>query len=425
MRERSRGWNERVPSLNPNLLAGLNQIKDLLRADRPAEAEKECRRLLAGAPGHLEVRLLLATCLMKRGQLDEAQGELQGALEEEPGNQLIRNLLGEVHLRQGNWTEIRRELERRLDAFSGPETDYERACIKLRFGDMPQGWLEYESRWKIPEFHEVEQHFTQPRWKGESFEGRTLLLFWEQGFGDSLMFIRYAPLVKARGGKVLFAAQAQLADLIATCPGVDEVIAHGDPLPPFDLQCPLLSLPAIFGTDLDSVPAEIPYLDVPKRVPNRGKLALALAPSEGLTRVGLTWAGSPLFKNRAKRSIPAEALAPLGSLPGVVWFSFQVGGEGAAPFPELVVLEPMLSNFSDTAYALSAMDLLITTDTAVAHLAGAMGVPTLLLLSSLPDWRWHMGREDSPWYPSMRLYRQPSPGDWNGVVQQLLRDLSG
>jgi hypothetical protein len=411
--------------LNPNLLAGLNRVKDLLRADQPMEAEKECRSVLALAPGHLETRLLLAHCWMLMGQLDQAQDELKQALEEEPGNQTIRNLLGEVHLRQGNWVEIRRELERRLEPFSGPETDYERACIKLRFADMPQGWLEYESRWKIPEFMQVEQHYSQPRWQGESFEGRTLLLFWEQGFGDTLMFIRYAPLVKARGGKVLFAAQAQLADLIATCPGVDEVIAHGNPLPPFDLQCPLLSLPAIFQTNLDSVPAEIPYLDIPKRVPNRGKLALALAPSEGKTRVGLTWAGSVLFKNHGKRSIPAEALAPLRTLPEVAWFSFQVGRTDAPPFPEVLSLEHLLGNFSDTAYALSAMDLLITTDTAVAHLAGAMGVPTLLLLSALPDWRWHMGREDSPWYPSMRIYRQPSPGDWNGVVQQLLRDLSG
>jgi len=373
----------------------------------------------------INARLSRAKALLGEGQLPQARAELESALELEPENRVVRNLLGEVFLQQGDWAGIRAEMERRLIGHSGPSADFEKACLRLRFGDMPQGWLDYEVRWRIPEFSAPEQHYPEPRWDGSAFVGRTLLVYWEQGFGDTLMFLRYLPQVKALGGRVLLVAQSQLADLAATCPGADQVIAHGDPLPPFDLQCPLLSLPAVLRTELASIPSEIPYLDVPERVPNRVGLARALAPSKGRTRVGLVWGGSTLHRNTAKRNVPAELLAPLQSLPGIAWFNFQVGGADETPFPDMVPMEKLLSNFSDTAYALSAMDLLISVDTAVAHLAGAMGIPTLLLLSSLPDWRWMMGREDSPWYPSMRLYRQNVPGDWEGVVEQLLADLSG
>lgn len=406
-------------------LTRMDKVKELMRLNRLAEVEEELRAQVAETPHHVEARLGLAMCLMMKEQFNDARSELERALEQEPENHSIRNLLGEVFLQQGDWPAIRREMERRLNRYSGITGHYERACLKLRFGDMPQGWLEYESRWEIPAFSESEQHYPQPRWKGEPFAGKTLLLFWEQGFGDTLMFVRYVSRAKALGGRVLLAAQAQLADLVATCPGVDEVIPHGSPLPPFDLQCPLLSLPAVFRTDLASIPAEIPYLDVPKRVPNRGNLGLALAPSEGKIRVGLAWAGSSLFKNQAKRSIPAEALAPLEGIPDVAWFSFQVGSQGELPFPGIVSLEPFLGNFSDTAYALSAMDLLITVDTAVAHLAGAMGIPTMLLLAAIPDFRWLMGRDDSPWYPNMRLYRQTRLGDWECVIRRLLADVAG
>lgn len=372
-----------------------------------------------------EERLHTAHSLMLKGELGPAQTILQAALEQDPGNRAIRNLLGEVFLRQGNWSEIRKEMERRLAGRTGAAADVERACLRLRFGDMPQGWLEYESRWQVPEFAEPEQHYSEPRWNGTPFIGKTLLIYWEQGFGDTMMFLRYLPRVKALGGRVLLLAQSQLADLAATCPGADQVIAHGDPIPPFDLQCPLLSLPAVFRTDLASIPADVPYLDVPEHVPNRGWLARELAPSKERTRVGLVWSGSPNHKNTARRDVPAKALAPLQTIPGVAWYSFQVGRSGELPFPGIIPLEELLSNFSDTAYALSAMDLVITVDTSVAHLAGAMGIPTLLLLSSMPDWRWMMGRQDTPWYPSMRLYRQMSPGDWAGVVQRLLNDLGG
>jgi hypothetical protein len=236
------------------------------------------------------------------------------------------------------------------------------------------------------------------------------------------MFVRYAARAKALGGTVLVLAQLELADLVATCPGVDRV--NPQPLPPFDLQAPLMSLPFIFGTDLATIPADIPYLGIPARVPNRQAIAGLLAASRGKTRIGLVWAGRPRHFTDPHRSLPVAALAPLGDLPGVAWHGFQLeSGQERVPLPGFTALGPLLGSFSDTAYALSGMDLVITVDTAVAHLAGALGIPTLLLLPFSPDFRWLLDRDDSPWYPTMRLYRQPRPGDWATVVENVLRHL--
>ena len=301
---------------------------------------------------------------------------------------------------------------------------WNRSLLSLRLGDMPGGWDQYEARWLMPGLVVPERNFPQPRWQGQPFARRTLLLHFEQGLGDTLMFVRYATQAKALGGRVLLAAQVPLADLVATCPGVDEVIPHGAPLPPFDFHLPLLSLPAVFRTTLDSIPAEVPYLDIPTTVPNREWIARTLAVSQGQTRIGLVWAGSRTHKGDAQRSIPPSVFEALGALHDVAWYSFQIDTVDLPSLPGLISLDPMLRNLSSTAYALSGMDLVITVDTALAHLAGALGIPTLLLLPFFPDWRWLLGREDSPWYPTLRLYRQSMPGDWSGVLGRVVADLS-
>jgi hypothetical protein len=299
---------------------------------------------------------------------------------------------------------------------------FDEAHVRLRNGDLRRGWELYEARLGAIGQKKIQWRFAKPRWNGEPFPGRTLLLHWEQGYGDTLMFVRFAAQAKALGGRVVLVAQKELADLAATCPGLDQVIPHLGRLPPYDLQAPLLSLPHIFKTDLGSIPASVPYLNVPARVPNRQALAALLAASAGKVRVGIAWAGSPVHGRDQERSVPAPALAPLAALPGVAWHSFQMGPE-APPWPGMAALAPLLGNFSDTAYALSGMDLVITVDTALAHLAGAMAIPTLLLLPFAPDFRWMLERQDSPWYPTLRLYRQSRPGDWVPVVQRLARDL--
>lgn len=388
------------------------------------EAERLLRQILVSEPGSNDARWALSECLVRQGTLDDAKLVLAEMIEREPGNLPAHQMLGQIFHRLGQWEDYQREIERRLSVEpSCSYVEYEQGYLGLLSGDLPAAWSKYESRWRVPRLTKPERAFRQPRWKGERFEGQTLLLHYEQGFGDTVMLVRYARMVKALGGRVLLEAQPQLADLMSTCPGIDEIIPHGNALPPFDLQLPLLSLPWVFQTTLGSIPANIPYLDIPAHVPNQGWIVRVLAAAEQFTRIGLVWSGNAAHKNDRVRSIQAEALRPLASLPNVFWFGLQPGSEEEPPLKEFVSLAPWLSNFSDTAYALSGMDLVITVDTAVAHLSGALGIPTLLMLPYSPDWRWLLDRDDSPWYPSMRLYRQPSPGDWDGVIQAVVRDL--
>ena len=378
------------------------------------------RNRLSGAK-----RIVLAERLVRKGEGGRARELLEELLREDPENPQAHRVLTALLVQETDWAGLRREMERELRRYAPDVADYERSYLSLLFGEMPQGWDLYESRLRIPGKVTPRREFSQPRWAGEPFPGKTLLLHFEQGFGDTFMFVRYAPLVKARGGRVLLLVQKQLADVVATCPGVDGVVPEDGPLPPFDLHLPLPSLPYVFRTDLSSIPAEMPYLDVPSHVPHRQRLMEALAASAGTVRIGCAWTGSPLHRRDRERSMPCRNLAPLGQVPNASWFSFRYLPGPEAPLPGIVPLAPLLGNFSDTAYALSGMDLVITVDTALAHLAGAMGIPVLLMVHFQPDFRWMLEREDSPWYPSLRIYRQARPGDWGSVIRSILDDLSG
>lgn len=415
---------EAALKLDPNHTpAMVNLASTLLRLDRLDEAESQNRRVLAMDPRNVNALVSLAVCFQEKKDLGAARTILERLLEIQPTHKAaLLGLCNICHLQQ-DWEALRTNMERQLDGFSGPGASYERSFLALLFGEMPMGWVQHEARLLVPDRILPLRHFAEPKWQGESFWGKTLLVHWEQGFGDTLMFVRYLPRVKALGGTVLLLVQPALVELVATCAGADRVIPEGGSLPPFDLQISLMSLPAVFRTDLQTIPDEVPYLDVPARVPNRTRLAEVLAPSSGCVRIGVVWAGSPAHKKDAERSLPVEALAPLGGLPGAFWHSFQLGRAEQPPLPGLVPLAPLLGTFSDTAYALSAMDLVITVDTALAHLAGAMGIPALLLLPFHPDFRWMFQREDTPWYPTLRIYRQPSPGDWESVIQNVLGDL--
>jgi Tfp pilus assembly protein PilF len=407
------------------LSARVNSGCTLLRQGRLDEAKGLFREILAQAPARNDARGALGECLILQHAYDEARVVLGEMLQQDPDSLRAHQLLGQIFHRLGLWSEFREEIDRRRRAQpSCAYVAYELGYLSLLFGDLPAGWKGFEARWRVPRLVGPKRDFPQPRWQGEPFAGKTLLLFHEQGFGDTMMFVRFAPMVKALGGRVLLEAQAPLADLVATCPGIDAVIPHGAPIPPFDLQLPLLSLPAVLQTGLDAIPAGIPYLHIPERVPNRAVIAQVLAAADRFNRVGLAWSGNSAYKNDEARSIPVDALRPLAALVNVFFFGFQVEPAEAPALPAFASLKPCLSNFSDTACALSGMDLVITVDTALAHLAGALGVPTLLLLPFSPDWRWMLGRDDSPWYPSMRLYRQSAPGDWDGVIRRMVADLA-
>lgn len=369
-------------------------------------------------------QVALAERFVRDGKLDNARALLETILELDPDHRQAHRLLAALFIKETNWPGLRSEMERELKKYPPDVAEYERGYLSLLFGEMPLGWDLYESRLRIPGKAKPKRAFLQPRWEGEPFPDKTLLLHFEQGYGDTFMFVRYAPMVKARGGRVILLAQKQLADVVATCQGIDEVIVEGAPLPPFDLHLPLPSLPCVFRTDLGSIPVGIPYLDVPERVPYRNRISRIFAASEGKVRIGCSWAGSPNHSRDRERSMPLKFLKPLGEIQGAAWHSFQFGIMAEAPLPGIVSLAPVLQSFSDTAYALSGMDLVITVDTALAHLAGAMGIPTLLMVHFQPDFRWMLYRTDSPWYPTLQIYRQPSPGDWRSVVQKIINDLS-
>ena len=266
-----------------------------------------------------------------------------------------------------------------------------------------------------------------PEWDGSPLDGRTVLVHAEQGIGDLVHFVRYAPLVRARGAaRLVLECPPNAVELLRGAPGIDEVIAAGEPLPRVDVHAYLMSMPHYFDTTLATIPADVPYLTAASA--NGG--ALVRMRGSGV-RVGIVWAGNPSHQRDRTRSMPLSTLAPLFSVPGVTFYSLQRDAaasqlqalRNARPDANIVDLAPELPGLTDMASAIAAMDLVITVDTAVAHLAGALGTPTWVLLSNFPDWRWMLGRDDSPWYPSMRLVRQPAFDSWGPVIDAVVRAL--
>ncbi len=389
-------------------------------------AEPHFKQVLADHPRDLFARLALAECLIQTHRSKEALSQLEKVLAQDPGNTQAFKRIILIHHLQGNAAEVMKALEAwiKLDP-TNPDRIWERGVTLLLQGRMPEGWADYEARLKVQSQARTPiGPFFQPRWDGSPFPGKTLLLHCEQGLGDTLMFIRFARLAKARGGRVVAVVQPQLRDLIATCEGVDDAVCQGDPLPPFDCYLPLMSLPGVFQIGEADIPADVPYLRIPPRVPNGEALKRILSVPTDRLRIGYAWAGSSGNQEDRSRSLDPAILAPLGAIPNTAWHCLQMPPPEACPFPS-VPLSPLLTNFSDTAYALSHMDLVITVDTALAHLAGALGIPTFLMVRQSSEWRWQMNRSDSPWYPTLRIYRQPELGDWESVIRDIVADLTG
>jgi hypothetical protein len=306
------------------------------------------------------------------------------------------------------------------------DPDHIEAHLGLAFayllrGDLPQGWHHYQ--WRLRRFHPT-RPLSAPQWHGQALNGKSILLRAEQGLGDTLQFVRYLPLVAARGGQVILEAQPGLCRLLAGMDGA-RVISQNEACEGISYQCPLLSLPWIFATELATIPAKIPYLKVPTedvclRRGLRGRHDL---------RVGLIWAGSRQHVRDRERSITLGMLAALADLKNVAFFALQKGPSSAqlqstSPGFKLSNLESPAGNIFDTARALMSLDLVITVDTSVAHLAGALGKPVWILLPFIPDWRWLLDREDSPWYPTARLFRQTAPGAWGPVIAKVRNELN-
>ncbi|MGA2229802.1 MAG: tetratricopeptide repeat protein [Tepidisphaeraceae bacterium] len=300
------------------------------------------------------------------------------------------------------------------------------AILKLLQGEWRDGWLEYEWRWRWNLFPSARRNFGQPAWRGEDIEGRTLLLHAEQGFGDTIQFIRYLPLLASRGARVIVECQAELFDLFQQVPGPQQWVRAGEALPTFDAHCPLASLPGLFGTTPQSIPPQVPPLSAP---PDRLAFWQAkLGPPDGRRRVGLAWAGRSTFLGDHTRSLHLSQLRGVLAIEGIQFYSLQKG-PAAAQVKQLAAAQVIdlgsdFGDFADTAAVMSLCDLIVTTDTSVPHLAGAMGRPVWVMLQYVPDWRWLLNRDDSPWYPSARLFRQTSLGDWNGVISRVAQAIT-
>ncbi|MEO8099772.1 MAG: tetratricopeptide repeat protein [Acidobacteriota bacterium] len=289
-----------------------------------------------------------------------------------------------------------------------------RAMLRLLMGRLEEGWAEYE--WRKRQAGYKNCAFVQPEWDGSNLEGRTILLHAEQGAGDTIQFIRYARLLKNQGAHVIVQCPASLKSLLSSLPEVDAVFSTTAVLPAFDLHAPLLTLPRLCGTDPNSIPNEIPYLQVAAGTPIPNDLL-----KTDKLRVGLVWAGNPNHHNDRNRSIPSASLDALLGIKGTRFFSLQVGG-GTPPatwITSVIDLAPVLCTYEETAACLMHLDLLITVDTSVAHLAGGLGRPVWMALPACNDWRWLLDRSDSPWYPTMKIFRQRTPGDWSEVIRTL------
>jgi FkbM family methyltransferase len=358
---------------------------------RYGEALKIYQAMLAQGAGKLAmVHVGLAQSLISLGRLEEAEAPLAKALELDP------------HL---------------IDIYLA------RARSRFLSGRLPEAWVDYEWRKRHIDF--TPPHLPVPVWDGTPLNGRTILLLGEQGAGDTIQFLRYVPLLVAGGGKVVLATSPQLAPLLARMPGLSQIVTDGAQLPTTDVYAHLLDLPALFKTDLASIPAATSYLTAP---PVQDDLKIASAPGTRL-KVGLAFAGNPRHRGDRLRSLEFSKLAILFGLDGVAFYSLQVGQalpEEAQPFLKsglLVDLAPRIKDFADTAQLLSQLDLVISVDTGLVHLAGALGKPAWVLLPYAPDWRWLLNRMDSPWYPTLKLFRQPVPADWDGAVMSLRKAL--
>jgi hypothetical protein len=271
----------------------------------------------------------------------------------------------------------------------------------------------------------LDRAFLESFWDGSPLHGRRILLIAEQGLGDSIQFIRYVPMVAARGGEVLLLCQPRLRRLFEGQLEIRQVISMGEMLPPFDVCCPLMSLPHVFQTSPSTIPHEVPYLRPdPQRVSQWGQRLEAVP---GKPRLGLAWAGNPTYRNDRYRSVPLTALEPLTkAAPEAAFVSLQKGPASSqahgAPMP-LHDWTHDLTDLTDTVALIQNLDLVIAVDTAVAHLAGALAKPVWLLAPFAPDWRWQLDRRDSPWYPTMRLFRQPARGDWANPISEIAREL--
>ena len=418
---------ERAVAIDPRRIgAWLSLARCRLATQRREEALDASRRAIALAPRNLRARCNLTMCLLRTGRHREAEEAGLAALDLDPRSAVALSNLGAVRREMGDFAGA----EALFRQATIVEPDFAAGHLNLALtlflqGRWAEGWPEYEWRLREPSAR-ADRGFAQPQWRGEALAGRTLLVHAEQGHGDTLNFARYVLFLARFGGRVVLEVQPGLKGLLAGAPGIERLLARGEDLPPFDLHIPLPALPRVFATTPATIPAMERYIS-----PAPGKAAAwaeRLA-SDRRPRVGVVWAGSPTHGDDHYRSIPLETLRPVFDVPGPVFYSLQVGARAGDPARlglggRLRDLSHLLTDYNETAAAIAQLDLVIAVDTSVAHLAGAMGKPTWMLLARVPDWRWLADGETTRWYPSMRLFRQQRMGVWQPIVDRLAAALA-
>jgi len=407
----------RLAELAPGMAAHFDLLGAICLAmnDR-AGAEAAFERALQLEPALASARANLGALFAERRQWDRALEHLDAALARDASAAEAHNNRGNALAGLGRADEAASAFTRALELNPDfADAEFNLALMRLRRGRWAEAWPGFERRWETRQMAPFRRQLGVPRWDGAEAPSRTLLVHAEQGMGDMMMVARYFALAAARVGRLFVECQPELAPLLAAMDGGFDVVAAGDALPAFDLELPAMSLPAVFGTEPETVPWSGPYLRVPE---TGGGLEGA-----GL-KVGLAWAGNPRNPTDAERSMNASLLAPVLAVPGCSFFSLQWGAPGdqlaAAGLADAVVdLRPRMSDFAATAALVAELDLVISICTSVAHLAGGLGKPLWLMLAAGADWRWLESGETTPWYPSARLFRQDAPGDWGGVVARI------
>jgi len=372
-----------------------------------------------------------AALLCNYASVYESRGEYERMRELADLAATLDDSFAEPHVLRGNYYMERGDFARAEEAYQHARSldaenrnaNWNLALIWLMHGDYSRGWAQFEWRKRLQSVLLDHNEYPGTPWAGDALNGRAILLHAEQGLGDAIQFVRYAEELKRRGaGRVIVEVPSAIVALLASARGVDDVVARGAPLPAFDVHASLMDLPRLCGTELSCIPNDTPYLEAPSRPVS----SLINAP-DGELKVGIVWAGNPQHQRDHLRSVPLAQLAGLFDLPRTKFFSLQKGGpegELVRVAPDRVVdLAPHLHDFRDTAAAIARLDVVLTVDTSVAHLSGALGRETWIMITHVPDFRWMLGRDDSPWYPSIRLFRQPAPRDWTSVITAVRRAL--
>jgi tetratricopeptide (TPR) repeat protein len=408
----------KLPEVHDNLGIALTHLG---RFDEAVASFHDALRL---NPQFAEAYNSLGNTLQKQGKFEEGAANVEQALRLKPDFAEAHNTLGVIRSQQRLLDEAlacyQKAIQLRPDH---AEAHLNRAMVWLQQGKVEAGWTEFEWRWKCR--HYPPRSFRQSAWDGSSLNGKTILLYAEMGLGDTIQFIRYAPLVKEKGGRVVVEPQAVLLPLLARSPGIDQLVARDSPLPDFDVHAPLLSLPHLLGTTLATIPADVPYVFADPQLIDHWRHELS---SVRGFKVGITWRGSATYPGDLQRSIPLSHFAPLAAVEDVQLFSLQKGPgseelpalAGCFPITDLSArLDEKTGAFMDTVAVMKNLDLIVTADTSIGHLAGALGAPVWLALGLTPHWPWFLNRENSAWYPGHRLFRREATESWADVFERI------